>query len=95
VKINVLKISIEETPTELRWVLEGRLTGLWVTELRKSWESKQLRRTGRMCIVDLNEVVSVDGEGEELLSAMFKQGAQLIGTALYIEDLLERLKTGE
>jgi ABC-type transporter Mla MlaB component len=95
VKINVLKISIDETPTELRWVLEGRLTGPWVTELRKSWESEQRTRKGRMCIVDLNEVVSVDGQGEELLSAIFKQGAQLVGTALYIEDLLQRLKTGE
>ena len=91
----MLRISIDESPTELRWVLEGRLAGPWVSEVRKSWESKQLRRKGRTCIVDLNEVVSVDGEGEELLSAMFKQGAQLVGTALYIEALLERLKTGE
>ena len=91
----MLKISIDETPTELRWILEGRLTGPWVTELRKSWKSKQRSRKGRTCILDLNDVTSVDHEGEELLSAMFKQGAQLVGTALYIGDLLQRLKTGE
>lgn len=91
----MLKISVKATGTELRWVLEGRLAGPWVTELRKSWESKQRSRKGRACIVDLHDVISVDQAGEELLRDLVKRGAQLVGTALYLGDLLQRLKTGE
>ena len=63
----MLKISVIETKTELRWMLEGRLAGPWVTELRKSWKSKQRSRKGGACIVDLHDVISVDQAGEELL----------------------------
>lgn len=83
----MLKISVTETKTELRWILEGRLAG--------SWKSKQRSRKGRACIVDLHDVISVDQAGEELLRGLLKRGAQLAGTALYLGDLLQRLKTGE
>jgi hypothetical protein len=91
----VLKISVIETKTELRWMLEGRLAGPWVMELRESWKSKQRSRKGRACIVDPHDVISVDQAGEELLRGLLKRGAQLAGTALYLGDLLQRLKTGE
>jgi ABC-type transporter Mla MlaB component len=91
----VLKISITETKTELRWTLEGRLAGPWVAELRKSWKSKQRSRKGRACIVDLHDVISVDQAGEKLLRGLLKRGAQLAGTTLYLGDLLQRLKTGD
>ena len=32
----MLKITITETPTEQRWVLEGRLAQPWVDVLRRS-----------------------------------------------------------
>jgi len=91
----VLKISVTETKTELRWILEGRLAGPWVTELRKSWKSKQRSRKGRACIVDLNDVISVDVAGEDLLRDLLKRGAQLVGTPLYLRYLPQRLKAGE
>jgi hypothetical protein len=37
----VLKITINETVTEKRWILEGRLVGPWVGELRRSWKKTQ------------------------------------------------------
>ncbi len=33
----MLKITITETPTEVRCVLQGRLFGPWVSELRSIW----------------------------------------------------------
>ena len=91
----MLRISVTETKTEVRWILEGRLAGPWVAVLRKSWKSKHRSRKGRACIVDLHDVISVDQAGEELLRGLLKRGAQLAGTALYVGDLLQRLKTGE
>jgi len=37
-EIDVLKITRTETPTEEKWILQGRLVGLWVSELRRNWK---------------------------------------------------------
>jgi hypothetical protein len=90
VEVDVLKITRTETPAEEKWILQGRLVGLWVSELRKSW--KETHRTGDnlKCIVDLNEVTSIDEQGETLLRTMSKQGAQFIATGIYIKHVLQQ-----
>jgi hypothetical protein len=49
----VLRISINETPTERRWILQGRLVGPWVAEVRTSWKKTHRDDGGRTCIIDL------------------------------------------
>ena len=34
----MLKITITNTATEQRWILEGRLVAPWVDELKTSWK---------------------------------------------------------
>ena len=87
----MLKITVTETAGERRWVVQGRLAGPWVSELRATW-----RRWGskdkRTCIIDLNDVTFIDKSGERLLRAMSKKGAQLLANGMYIKHLLEHLK---
>ena len=89
---NVLKITITETPTEMRWVLQGRLFGPWVAELRANWRAVSRSRNGRACLVDLNDVTFIDEGGEDLLRAMSREGAQFTAKGLYITNLLAGLK---
>jgi hypothetical protein len=88
----VLKITINETTTEMRWVLQGRLFGPWVSELRAIWRMAHRNRRGRACIVDLNDVTFLDKGGERLLRTMSKEGAQFIATGIYIKHVLDQLK---
>ncbi len=88
----MLRITINETPTENRWILQGRLVGLWVSELRRSWKKTHRTDNNRKCIVDLNEVTFIDKKGERLLRTMSKEGAQFIATGIYIKDVLDQLK---
>lgn len=89
----MLRITVNETPTERRWILQGRLIGPWVGELRTCW--KEAHRTGnnRKCIVDLNEVTFIDPEGERLLRAMSKEGAEFIAASMYIKRVLQQRRT--
>jgi anti-anti-sigma regulatory factor len=87
----VLKITVTETPGERRWVVQGRLVGPWVSELRATWR-RWGSRDKRTCIIDLNDVTFIDKSGERLLRAMSKKGAQLITSGVYIKHLLEQLK---
>ena len=89
----MLKITVEESPTENRWILQGRLVGLWVGELRTSWKEKRRTQSVQRCVIDLNNVTAIDKSGERLLRAMFKKGAELIATGVYTKHILEKVKT--
>lgn len=89
----MLKITVTETQTESRWILQGQLVGPWVQELRTNWKAKHVRESRKRCVVDLNDVSFIDKSGERLLRAMSKTGADLISNGLYTKHLLEKLKT--
>ena len=87
---DVLKITRTETPVEEKWILQGRLVGLWVSELRRCWKKTHRADHNLKCIVDLNEVTFIDEKGERLLRTMSKEGAQFIATGLYIKHVLQQ-----
>jgi anti-anti-sigma regulatory factor len=93
-EIDVLKITRTETSAEEKWILQGRLVGLWVSELRRSWKKTHRADNNRKCVVDLNEVTFIDKNGETLLRTMSKQGAQFIATGIYIKHVLQQRCTG-
>ena len=84
-----MKITRTETSAEEKWILQGRLVGLWVSELRRCWKKTHRTDNDRKCIVDLNEVTSIDTKGERLLRAMSKQGVQFIASGIYTKHLLQ------
>ena len=86
----MLKITRTETSTEETWILQGRLVGLWVSELRRCWKKTHRTDTNLKCIVDLNDVTLVDREGERLLRTMSKAGVQFIARGIYIRHLLQQ-----
>jgi ABC-type transporter Mla MlaB component len=89
----VLKITLMETPTENRWILQGQLVGPWVQELRTLWKKKRRAHTGQKCVLDLNDVTFIDKSGETLLRAICKKGAQLVASGVYTKHLVEKVKT--
>src|SRR6266404_8824405 len=78
-----------ETSAEEKWTLQGQLVGLWVSEMRKTWKKAHRTDSNLKCIVDLNDVTSIDRKGEGLLRAMSKQGVQFIASGIYIKHLLQ------
>jgi anti-anti-sigma regulatory factor len=81
--MGMLRITIAETLTEQRWTLEGRLVHPWVSELKSNWARTGTARRERKCVVDLTGVTFIDKTGERALTALFKQGAELIATGVY------------
>jgi anti-anti-sigma regulatory factor len=88
----MLKITIMETTSERRWIVQGRLVGPWVNELRTTWKRAHRSQDKRACIIGLNDVTFIDKSGERLLRAMSKKGAQLMAGGLYVKRVLEQLK---
>ena len=89
----MLRITVNETPTEKRWILQGQLVGPWAAELRTCWKKTHRAHVGRTCVVDLSDVTFIDNGGERLLRAMSKKGAQFLADGIYIKHVLEQLKS--
>lgn len=88
----MLRTMITDTPFEQKWVLQGRLCGVWALDLQEKWLSTRSAREGRKCAVDLEDVVFVDGKGECVLLEMASEGAVLRASRAYMKHVLESLR---
>jgi ABC-type transporter Mla MlaB component len=89
----MLRITVTENTSEQRWVLQGRLIGSTIDELTASWHANRQCSPTQHCVVDLNQVTSIDKEGEQVLLMLIKDGAKLVANGLYTKHLLESLST--
>jgi ABC-type transporter Mla MlaB component len=91
-EIAMLRTMITDTPFEQKWVLQGRLCKQWAADLKERWESTRSTREGRKCTIDLEDVISVDAGGEDVLLEMVAEGAVLLATRAYMKHTLESLR---
>ena len=89
----MLKITITDLPDEQRWSLQGQLIGQWAAELKSSWGEAHQAGETRRCIVELNEVTSIDRNGEAVLAEIMTQGAEFVASDVYTKHLLRNLRS--
>jgi hypothetical protein len=87
----MLKITILDSARELRFRLEGKLSGPWVTELRQCWQTASSTVSGRSAVADLREVDFVDPDGQQLLSDLHRAGVRLLAATPLIRTLVEEI----
>jgi ABC-type transporter Mla MlaB component len=88
----MLKITLHDSAGELRFRLEGRLSGAWVGELRQCWLTAQSTVHSRKTTLDLAEVDYVDGDGQSLLAEMFRHGVTLRAVTPLIRELVQEIE---
>ena len=88
----MLRITISDGPEEQRWTLQGRLSEPWVSQLKSNWEKSHGQNGNHKCVVDVSGVTFVDLEGERVLAAMMKDGAEFIASGVYTKHILEVLE---
>jgi anti-anti-sigma regulatory factor len=88
----VLRITIIDEPFEQRWVLQGRISGPWVAQLRSNWKKSAATNGQVKRVVDLNGVTLVDLNGEKVLATMMREGAEFTATGVYMKHLVETLE---
>lgn len=84
----MLRVKMQELVDVLTFRLEGRLTGEGAEHVR----TLVTRCDPEMrLVVDLTEVMFIDGIGEEVLSLVKRLGAKFIAETSYSLDVCERL----
>jgi hypothetical protein len=94
-KVPMLRTMIIDDVFEQKWILQGRLCGRWAADFKEKWEESRSARTGRLCVVDLEDVISVDRTGEEALLQMVTEGARVIASRAYMKYVLQGLQRQE
>ncbi len=89
----MFRITVVESPSEEKWILQGQLIGEFASELSANWQASLDRCSDRARVVDLNDVTVIDKSGEEVLFKMLHQQARFVATGLYTKHLLEELQT--
>jgi hypothetical protein len=88
---SVLKISIIDTQTQRKLVLEGKLIQPWVDELRGAWKSAEKELDGRRLMIDLNNATVISSEGEDALFDLMKEGARFTCGGVLTRHVLRQL----
>jgi hypothetical protein len=87
----MFKISIVDTRTQRRLVVEGRLSKPWVDELRSTWRNASRDLEGRKVVIDLSSLTVISREGEDAIFDLMKQGAKFSCAGILTRHVLKGL----
>ena len=87
----MFKISIVDTRTQRKLVVEGRLSGAWVDELRTTWRSASRDLDGRKMVIDLSSLTLISREGEDAIFDLMKEGAKFSCAGILNRHVLKGL----
>jgi anti-anti-sigma regulatory factor len=88
----MLRITITTHSDDVTVALEGRLAGLWVSELAQCWSTLTDTHDARAIRVDLDAVTFIDAAGKGLLRTMHDAGATLAASGCMIRAILDEIR---
>ncbi len=88
----MLKITLQQDSVQqgAAIVLEGRLAGPWVKELR-TYCQRVVENHQRCTMLDLTGVTFVDAEGKKLLASLWQQGVELRASGCLTTCVVEEI----
>jgi len=87
----VLKISIIETKTQYRLVLEGKLIIPWTTEFRAAADNAARNLRGRELVIDVENLTAIGEDGTAALDELMRQGARFLHAGVFTRHVLRQL----
>jgi hypothetical protein len=87
----MFKISIVDTRSKRKLVVEGKLGNPWVDELRTTWKNASHDLEGRTLVIDLSSLTVISPEGEDAIFDLMKQGAKFSCGGVLTRHVLKQL----
>jgi hypothetical protein len=87
----MLKISVAQTDTECRLLLEGALIGVGLDELRAMGNRLRDELDGRTLLVDIKNAAVISQEGENVLLQLINDGAKVRAHSVIARHVLQEL----
>jgi len=87
----MLKITVRDEAEAVKFKLEGKLTGPWVTELERCWRGVIPAACQRPLVFDLTDLDFVDAAGKYLLATMHMRGGTFLANSLTMRALVDEI----
>jgi hypothetical protein len=87
----MLKISIIESHTHRRLVLEGKLVAPWAAELKAACKQARSDLHERELIVEAKNTTAISPAGENVLLALMNDGVKLRARGVFTKQVLKQL----
>jgi hypothetical protein len=87
----MLKISILETQSRRRLVVEGKLVAPWAAELTSVWRKAMADPNGRDVVIYVKCLTAITEDGENVLLELMKEGARFHSSGVFTKQVLKRL----
>jgi hypothetical protein len=85
----MLKISTIERPSHCRLVVEGKLIGPWVGELKSACQRAEFR--DRKLLIYIKNLITISQEGENVLLELMNDGVRVRGCGVFTKHVLKQL----
>jgi hypothetical protein len=87
----MFRISIVDTPSQRKLVVEGTLIGPWITELRSTWINASQDLGDRKLVIDLGDVTVINREGEDAIFDLMRKGVNSSSGSVLTKHVLKQL----
>jgi hypothetical protein len=87
----MLKISILDTPSQRRLLIEGKLIGPWATELARVWRQAMVDLNDRALVIDVKGLTAITEDGENVLLELMKEGTSFRSSGVFTKQVLKRM----
>jgi hypothetical protein len=87
----MFKISVVETHSQRRFVLEGKLAPPWTSDVESVLKNAGQGLEGRKLVIDLCNVTLISQEGKDVLSKLMSDGAKFSCADVLTKHVLKQL----
>ena len=87
----MFRISIVESASQRRLVLEGKLISPWTQDVETAWKAAVQQPDPRKLIIDLTNVTLISRDGENTLFRLMNDGAKFACGDVLTRHVLKQL----
>lgn len=87
----MFRISIVESESQRRLVLEGKLISPWTLDVESAWKTAGENLRGRKLIIDLTNITLISRDGENTLFRLMNDGAKFACSGVLTKHVLKQL----
>jgi hypothetical protein len=87
----MLKISLIDSSTQRRLIVEGKLIAPWAAELRSACEEARIDLHGRELVIEMKHITTINQEGENLIVELINEGNKFRCCGVFTKRVLKQL----
>ena len=87
----MLKISVIDSATHRRLIVEGKLIAPWAAELRSACAEARVDLGGRELVIEMKHLTAISEEGENVILELINEGIRFRYQGVFTKHVVKEL----